>query len=331
MKNLCQRCKRYLTENALKCKNCELAESIYKKHNNPISYRLHILETSKPEQYIYIFFKKLFPDTIIGKTFNWLSNSHFDIFIPSLNLAIEYDGYHYHYEKQYDDFQKNTLAQEHGISVFRIREKGLIALENSYCFTYNYTSSYNNIYVPINSIICFINKNYGYNIKTIEDTNALKIFDFLNNNLSDYLYTEIYNKSILNCWPEIVDIWDFENNYNLSPAEILPDCKALFFAKCPYCHKNTAFIPRDVYKYFGKISFYPHTTNICKESIIYFINLLKYNLNNHFTNFSMSNLDDRRLKDFLLNYKNYYTFSTFLKNQKLPSIDKLIEKYKIKY
>jgi hypothetical protein len=45
-----------------------------------------------------------------------------DIFIPSLNIAIEYDGYFYHKNRIKQDERKNHILQKRGIKLIRIRE-----------------------------------------------------------------------------------------------------------------------------------------------------------------------------------------------------------------
>ncbi len=53
-----------------------------------------------------------------------------DIYIPSLKIAIEYDGYYWHKGKVKDDLQKNHKCVIDGIKLYRIRE-GLPSLNDS--------------------------------------------------------------------------------------------------------------------------------------------------------------------------------------------------------
>ena len=143
----------------IKCKRC--IRTIQMTEDEEISYLCKILGTSKPEQYIYAYIKSIFPSAVRGKKFDWLLwRAEFDIFIPELTLAIEYDGFHWHKEKHgLSDAEKNELAREHNVTLFRIREKGLEQTDCDY-YTYNYNKIYDNIDEPINAIINFINVKY---------------------------------------------------------------------------------------------------------------------------------------------------------------------------
>ena len=46
----------------------------------------------KNEKKLFLAIKKIYPDTLFQYKPNWLSPQNYDIFIPSINLAIEYDG-----------------------------------------------------------------------------------------------------------------------------------------------------------------------------------------------------------------------------------------------
>ena len=75
-------------------------------------------KTSFPEQALFFYTKKLFPevvnrDTSLGK--------ELDIYIPSIRTAIEYDGNYYHNNIQ-RDLSKNLWCKKHGIRLIRIRE-----------------------------------------------------------------------------------------------------------------------------------------------------------------------------------------------------------------
>jgi hypothetical protein len=87
--------------------------------------RLTRLGTSFPERAIYHYLKAIFPDTKNGYKFH--GQSEIDVYIPSLNLGIEYDGFKYH-KRKYKiaiDNRKNIRTGNIGIDLIRVREKGL--------------------------------------------------------------------------------------------------------------------------------------------------------------------------------------------------------------
>ena len=80
--------------------------------------------TSFPEQAIYFYVKKCFPDAVSRCT---SYGFELDIFIPSTNMAIEYDGVKYHegQEKLDKDNKKDILCGTYGIILFRFRDPSL--------------------------------------------------------------------------------------------------------------------------------------------------------------------------------------------------------------
>ena len=57
------------------------------------------------------------------KKFDWLGLSSLDIFIPSLRLAVEYDGGYFHKNRRTSDEYKTNICKSHGIRVIRIIEQ----------------------------------------------------------------------------------------------------------------------------------------------------------------------------------------------------------------
>lgn len=67
---------------------------------------------------------EMFPNKISNPTGR---DIQIDMFIPSINLIIEYDGYYWHspnhkYSEEGDDLQKNIILEDLGYKVLRIRE-----------------------------------------------------------------------------------------------------------------------------------------------------------------------------------------------------------------
>lgn len=87
------------------------------------------MQTSFPEKAIYYFCLKEFPDAVDNYRCDWLGNLELDIYIPSRNIAIEYDGQAWHRGKPGDE-KKGTLCIEHGVHLLRIREPNCYALSD---------------------------------------------------------------------------------------------------------------------------------------------------------------------------------------------------------
>lgn len=264
-----------------------------------------ILKTSKVEQYIYIYIKNLFPDSITGKNFNWLGRSEFDIYIPDLQLAIEYDGIYHHKEKINIDKEKNKLAQEHNITLFRIRENGLPLISpTDYIYTNTKSKDYSNIDVAINAIIKFINNNYNMNIEYIKNFN----FITYQKQILDEMRNQKIKNSICSKWPEINEYWDYKKNGKIKPEDITISKKIKLWAECPFCHKNVEFSPHSTYRYNGKESFspFPHR---CEKRNEYCLNYLKEHYRQHHNNDIQGNsLQARRVRDWIKHIKYVFSF-----------------------
>ena len=76
-------------------------------------------QTSYPEQIIYYYLRQEFPDAI-----NRYSEQGFeiDVYIPSIKVGIEYDGYAWHRDKKDADNKKNIMCQKNGVELIRLRE-----------------------------------------------------------------------------------------------------------------------------------------------------------------------------------------------------------------
>ena len=67
------------------------------KANTNLTPLIRAMKSSLPEQYIGFYLHKALGDEIeYQQLFDWLGRMSLDIYIPSLQLAVEYDGTFYH-------------------------------------------------------------------------------------------------------------------------------------------------------------------------------------------------------------------------------------------
>lgn len=138
------------------------------------------LSTSFPEQAIYYYIKKAFKDAINkDQTFG----TEFDIFIPSIKTAIEYDGVHWHSkDKVYKrDVKKDQICEKEKIKLIRFRDP--ILKKTGYAYIINCLDG-NDIELEkgIEKLFDYLNiKNIDINIK--EDTT--KIMSMYKRNLKE--------------------------------------------------------------------------------------------------------------------------------------------------
>ncbi len=85
----------------------------------PLEIDKQSTQTSHAEAFFYCLLKQIFSDAIHRAKVQAIE---MDIYIPSINVAIEYDGSYYHKNKLEQDLQKNKQLNELGIYVIRIRD-----------------------------------------------------------------------------------------------------------------------------------------------------------------------------------------------------------------
>ena len=84
--------------------------------------RLCSSQTSIPEIRLYCELKSVYKDALGREKVKGIEA---DIIIPSLNLAIEYDGFHYHKDKVQKDEDKTKQFSLLGYTMMRLREPPL--------------------------------------------------------------------------------------------------------------------------------------------------------------------------------------------------------------
>lgn len=108
------------------CKNKhEYEATVYsRKIGTGCPFCLKAMRSSFPEQAVYYYIKQLFPDAINSYRDLFKSSMELDIFIPSINTGIEYDGRLYHSNPtiQLRDSKKYSICKENGIMLVRIIE-----------------------------------------------------------------------------------------------------------------------------------------------------------------------------------------------------------------
>ena len=85
-------------------------------------------KTSFAENAIFFYLKSVYSDTVKSYRVEWLGHMELDIYIPSLRVAIEYDGQAWHNNIK-NDIRKGLLCKEHAIRLIRIREPRCPELE----------------------------------------------------------------------------------------------------------------------------------------------------------------------------------------------------------
>ncbi len=159
------------------------------------------------EQAVFYYIKKAFPDAVNG---DMHIGMELDIFIPSINTAVEYDGDAWHKgEKQEVDLRKNQLCKKKSIKLFRIREPLLDSIGN--CIEIRRTDSTTSS--SLDHAILELLSQLGVNdivVNTDRDTPGI---------LEQYSVKK-HNNSLLYLFPEIASEWHPTKNCSLTPDRV---------------------------------------------------------------------------------------------------------------
>ncbi len=100
-------------------KGHEWQSSVRNRSQGSCCPRCKLCGTSKPELFLFDRLSEIFPSAIHRYKSSF---GELDIFIPDLNIAIEYDGWRWHKTKLDKDIAKFEAAKNNGITIINIRE-----------------------------------------------------------------------------------------------------------------------------------------------------------------------------------------------------------------
>ena len=177
--------------------------------------------TSFQEQAIFYYLHQIYPDSI-----NRYNDEGFelDIFIPSLQVGIEYDGVAYHVGKAQNtrDLDKNRKCQKLGIKLIRVRENGLAPLPLSHCIMRKNNDSSADLDECISKLVEYLP---GDNVLGINVS-----LDHFNIRKQYYEYVKRVNLENTN--PELSGEWNYELNGSLKPNMVTPSSHIEVYWKC---------------------------------------------------------------------------------------------------
>ena len=152
-----------------------------------------------------------------------------DIYVPSLKIAIEYDGYYWHKNRMRKDIEKNYKCKKDGIKLYRLRE-GLPPLNDS-SIDYIVQENQKNLSKVLEAVLSEI---IGDCISVDMETDAVAI-----ENLR--VLTEKEN-SLFFSNPETTGEWHYEKNGVLKPEHFAPNSHRKVWWKCQIGHEWQASI-----------------------------------------------------------------------------------------
>ncbi len=189
-----------------------------------------IYHVSYPEKALFYYLKKSFPDTIDNIRFDWLKGQELDIYIPSLSIAIEYDGDHWHQDTKRDN-QKGLLLKEHGIILFRVREPKCPPIDDGSMVIH--ISKIEKNYSHMNEAINMLYEE----LKSITEHVIIPDVDVLRDNIQILGTYQKFKEdnSLQSSFPDLAKEWDYEKNGKLKPNMITPGNDAKVWWRCAKC------------------------------------------------------------------------------------------------
>lgn len=185
--------------------------------------------TSFAEKAIYFYIKKYFDDALENAKFKWLGKKELDVYIPSLKVAIEYDGNYWHSKIEKDKI-KDDLCDENNITLIRVRENKCPMYESSskkIIFNDNKKNEFlDNV---LKNVFEFINQKY--NLLIVPDINITRDYSII---LNHYV-TNMKEKNLALFRPDLAKEWDYEKNIGLKPEFMAVFSNKKVWWKCPKC------------------------------------------------------------------------------------------------
>lgn len=185
--------------------------------------------TSFGEQAIYFYIKKLYPDTLNRYKELFDASMEFDVYIPSIKVAIEYDGSHWHKTKEEHsrEIKKYCFCKDNKIVLYRIKEdndnKWMDVADKIYFINKVRRTNFNELEQAIRNIVFDLNPGLDLDINIKRDKNEIQTY-----------LTQIQN-SLVDERPDVVEKWNFEKNGDLLPSMFTVSSNEIVWWKCPAC------------------------------------------------------------------------------------------------
>lgn len=204
------------------------------------------VSTSRDEQIVFYYIQQQFPNAINRYQFSDTENNRYeaDIYLPELNIVIEYDGVYWHKDKFERDIEKNVFFNSREIFVIRIRETGLKKLPPFYGMEFFHKVKKSKKGLHTNEYITELMHELAKHCFNIDKKNELEKYELtyeqLISDLPDILsiyYTEPAEICITNYWE--FKYWDYMKNGRLNPNNVSYDDNIRVWLKGPGgCSKN---------------------------------------------------------------------------------------------
>ena len=197
-------------------------------------------QTSFPEQAIFFYIKKLYPDTVSRYRDIFDNGMELDVYVPSIRFAVEFDGAAWHNteESHKREIIKYNICRQNSITLFRVKEHTGHKWKDVADCTYSIQKIRNgqNLQGVIQDILDRIDQNSNMwtrrNPKQVHSSITVDL-DRDSNEIREYL-TPISN-SLPEQRPDLALEWNPERNGNLKPEMFGINSNDRVWWKCSSC------------------------------------------------------------------------------------------------
>ena len=182
-------------------------------------------QTSMAEQTIRYYIEQHFDKVLSSYRPDYLDGTELDIFIPDLQIGIEYDGQRYHNRVSRDQ-KKDALCTRNGITLIRIREPKCPVIERNDPTIILQDLSDDSLSAAIKELLTIVRVEPTYEVNITKDKQSIISF-FRNTALGG---------SIEEVFPSLAEEWDYTLNGEILPSHIPATySKDKYYWKCKSC------------------------------------------------------------------------------------------------
>ena len=211
------------------------------KHNCPAC----TMKTSSfSEQALYYYIKKIFPDAI-NRYHNF--GMELDVYIPSKNLGIEFDGYHWHNDKNSlaREQKKYEICKKNNIKLIRVKDSKATETFNTCdkAFAIDNLKDTNQLKKIIRLLLQDLDP--ASNLWTRR--NPIQVWSIIDSEIDpdfdrfeilEDKYKRTVENSFVNSFPDIFKDWNYEKNQTFNPKSFTKGSTIKVWWKCHVCKQE---------------------------------------------------------------------------------------------
>lgn len=193
--------------------------------------------SSFAEQAIFFYVSQFYPDAVNRCKELFDNNMEFDIYIPSIKTAIEYDGWYWHNSEDIHEKEifKYEFCKSHGIRLLRVKEETGEAWDDV-SDTVLYVPKKNRVRLQkaILKLLSILSNSSMTEMQPSKELASLVDIERDSNTIFEYLH-KVPN-SIMELRPDLIDEWNYNKNGNLTPDLFGINSNEKVWWKCKKCN-----------------------------------------------------------------------------------------------